>query len=80
MSLNKPGLYRKYKIEKASGEPIDPHADYFVLRIDTDQWARKALEKYADDIEIFNRSLAAQLRARLNQSVSIQKPLEEPQL
>lgn len=43
MSLNKPGLYRKYKIEKASGEPIDPHADYFVLRIDTDQWARKSI-------------------------------------
>lgn len=29
-----PGLYRKYNIEKADGRPVDPRAEYFVLRLD----------------------------------------------
>ena len=47
--MNK-GLYGKYTVIKANGEPIDPDAQYFVLRIDTDKHARVALEAYADSI------------------------------
>lgn len=49
------GLFRKYVIRKANGKPIDPQAMYFVLRIDTDPVARKALWEYAretDDDEL----------------------------
>ena len=45
------GLYNKYRIEKASGEPIDPKAQYFVLRIDTDLAAKKAMLTYADEMK-----------------------------
>jgi len=41
------GLYGKYKIEKTDGSPIDPKALYFVLRLDTDKSARRALRAYA---------------------------------
>ncbi|MEH2102548.1 MAG: hypothetical protein V7K76_22910 [Nostoc sp.] len=30
------GLFGKYIIQKADGTPIDPSAQYFVLRPDTD--------------------------------------------
>lgn len=43
-------FYRKYKIEKADGSPVDPNAMYFVLRIDTDPHARLALRAYANSI------------------------------
>jgi len=43
-------LYRKYKIEKADGSPVDPDAVYFVLRLDTDAAAREAALKYAECI------------------------------
>ena len=48
-------LFNKYIIRKADGTPIDPYAMYFVLRIDTDPVARKALWEYAretDDEEL----------------------------
>ena len=44
------GLYKKYIITKANGEPIDPEAQYFVLRIDTDPHAREALKAYRDSL------------------------------
>lgn len=44
------GWYGKYIIKKANGEPIDPHAQYFVLRIDTDPHARAALREYRDGL------------------------------
>lgn len=40
-------LYNKYKIEKTDGTPIDPNAEYFVLRPDKDPLARKAVRAYA---------------------------------
>lgn len=40
-------LYNKYNVTKANGEPTDPNAQYFVLRIDTDPAARVALIQYA---------------------------------
>ena len=42
----KSGVYGKYKVEKADGTLIDPNAVYFVLRIDKDKYARKALAQY----------------------------------
>lgn len=47
--MNK-GLYGKYNISKANGEPTDPNAQYFVLRLDTDKHARAAVNAYADSI------------------------------
>jgi hypothetical protein len=41
------GLYQKYIIQKNDGSPVDPNAQYFVLRIDTDPNARKAVLRYA---------------------------------
>lgn len=41
------GLHNKYRIEKTDGTPVDPRAEYFVLRIDTDIAARQALLAYA---------------------------------
>lgn len=41
------GLYRKYIVSKASGEPVDPSAQYLVLRIDSDMAAREAAICYA---------------------------------
>ena len=45
--LENDGLYGKYKVEKADGTPVDPEAVYFVLRVDTDGEARRALRVYA---------------------------------
>jgi hypothetical protein len=41
------GIYGKYVIQKADGSPVDPHAVYFTLRLDTDEWARRAMREYA---------------------------------
>lgn len=55
---NKKGLYRRYKIEKTNGKPVDPLAEYFVLRLDrngTDpvhiEAGRKAILLYAEEIK-----------------------------
>ena len=39
------GLYQKYNIQKTNGNPVDPTAEYFVLRLDAgckDEAHRKA--------------------------------------
>lgn len=68
---NPNGLHLRYIVTKASGEPVDPRAEYFVLRTDrhaSDQRhaaaCRKALLTYADEIEPFLPQLAAELRAK----------------
>jgi hypothetical protein len=40
-------LHNKYRIEKTDGTPVDPNAQYFVLRPDKDPLARKAIRTYA---------------------------------
>lgn len=55
-------LYRKFEIAKTNGNPVDPLAQYFVLRIDTDHAARVALLAYADVIERGEPEFASQLR------------------
>lgn len=54
-------LYNKYQITKVSGEPVNPDAQYFVLRIDTDPAARVALLAYATEIEDTEPVFARQL-------------------
>ena len=49
----KQGLYDKYIITKTDGSPVDPHAQYFVLRIDTDPCARLALDHYAQYLALY---------------------------
>lgn len=41
------GLYGKYRIAKVGGSPVDPNADYFVLRLDSDPVARRAALQYS---------------------------------
>lgn len=54
---NNAGLLPKYNISKATGEPVSPEAEYFVLRLDSNDddpihvWAcRKALVAYASEL------------------------------
>ena len=47
-------LYPKYRIEKTNGKLIDPTAQYFVLRLDTDPAARVAMLAYADEVEQYD--------------------------
>ena len=58
------GLYGKYIITKADGSPVDPNADYFVLRLDTDPAARHAARTYARNMYDRNHALADELDAR----------------
>ena len=60
-------LYLKYKIEKQDGTPVDPAAQYFVLRIDKDPHARRALEAYAGSVRTENQAFADDLVWWLNE-------------
>ncbi len=55
------GFYNKYCITKRDGSPIDPNACYFVMRIDTDPHARKALRAYIKSVRKENLPLASDL-------------------
>ena len=57
------GLYGKYRISKADGSPVDPNADYFVLRLDTDPVARRAAREYS--YMTMDRKLALELQKRI---------------
>ena len=54
------GLGEKYIVQKVEG-PTDPNAQYFVLRIDTDVHARRALRAYAWSVIEENELLASEL-------------------
>ncbi|MEH2070023.1 MAG: hypothetical protein V7K47_17990 [Nostoc sp.] len=43
-------LFGKYIIQKADGTPVDPNAQYFVLRPDTDKAARVAIRAYIQEL------------------------------
>lgn len=60
------GYYQKYIIAKMDGSPVDPHADYFVLRLDTDEHARAVVRHYAHRIQSQNPLLAEELRQRVD--------------
>jgi len=55
------GWKLKYLIHKADGSEVDPKAEYFVLRLDKDQHARKAALAYAESIGPENPKLAGDL-------------------
>lgn len=59
---HKRGVYGKYHITKADGTPVDPDAQYFVLRLDTDIHARRAIMAYAESVEMENGELSSELR------------------
>lgn len=59
------GLYEKYRVQKTNGEPVDPAAKYFVLRLDTDAAARHAVMHYARAIMKENETLATDLAVML---------------
>lgn len=54
------GIYRKYTVSRASGEPIENQDDYFVLKL-TDAHAREALRRYAESVKRYNPILAKEL-------------------
>jgi len=55
------GLFGKYIIQKTDGTPIDPNAQYLVLRPDTDIAARVAIRAYiqalSDENAVFKQDL-----------------------
>lgn len=61
------GLYGKYIVQKADGSDVDPNADYFVLRLDTDPAAQRAALRYADIVRVESPRLAEDLRDRVLQ-------------
>lgn len=75
---NPTGLHGRYHITKANGDPVDPGAEYFVLRVDGAaefahmQACRAALSLYADMIETDLPQLARELRARYALSSGLQ--------
>ena len=59
------GYVKKYMIHKSNGKPVDPNADYFVLRIDKDPHALKALAFYAESVKVDNEELSNDLKNKL---------------
>ena len=72
-------LYRKYDIKKANGQPTDPKAKYFVLRLDTDPVARMAMRTYANEVERPEPEFAAQIRAWMDRLDDGDQEIEEEQ-
>ena len=68
---NPNGLHLRFRVERTDGKPIDPNAEYFVLRLDDSgsntahiAACRKAILTYAKEIEPQIPQLAADLQAR----------------
>jgi hypothetical protein len=61
----KRGLYPKYAVTKTDGTAVNPKADYFVLRLDTDAYARDVMWIYAGLIGNDNPQLAEDLRRKV---------------
>lgn len=59
--MDQKGLYGKYIIQKADGEPVDPKAVYFTLRLDTDPHAREAVRAYIRSCKAEQPELARDL-------------------
>ena len=57
IEANPTGLHQRYTVTKSNGEPVDPNAVYFVLRLDSGgrDWphigaCREAAKAYADAV------------------------------
>ncbi len=57
----------KYRVTKANGDPVDPDAVYFVLRLDEDPNARAAALTYADKVAFDNPEFAYDIIRRVRQ-------------
>lgn len=66
-NYKKGGYEKKYIISKSNGKPVDPNADYFVLRLDKDPHAIKALITYANSVQKDNVELATDLWKKINE-------------
>ena len=62
---DKRGVFMKYRITKADGGRVDPEACYFVLRLDKDPAARKAMVEYAEHCG--NQTLYADIYACIDE-------------
>jgi len=56
-------IFGKYTVGKSDGTPVDPQAQYFVLRLDTDPHARVAARAYASSIQSEDPLLSAEMMA-----------------
>lgn len=56
--MSEQGVFGKYIIKKADGSQLAPEACYFVLRLDTDYAARRAMGQYARSVRKTNEDLA----------------------
>lgn len=67
---NQNGLHNKYVISRTDGTPINPNNVYFILKLEGEgdqihmKACRKAVLKYADEIESHIPQLAKDLRER----------------
>ena len=61
------GLFKKYIVTKTNGRIIDSNADYFVLRLDTDKFARSAMRFYAMAIQQDNPILSKEILEKCSQ-------------
>ncbi len=67
------GYEKKYIIEKANGNPIEPGADYFVFRLDKDPYALDALYVYACSLTYVNPELSKDLLYKISVNQEIQR-------
>jgi len=63
--MSEKGFYQKYKVEYADGSPIDPRAQYLVLRLDAGEYlsaCRAGAAAFAEAVEPQNPKLAQGVR------------------
>lgn len=66
------GLDNKYTVTKTNGDPVDPNAVYFVLRLDKDPHALNAIETYMKSVAKDNKVLAEDLSKLINNVIQNQ--------
>lgn len=68
------GLYRKYHVSRVDGSDApggrNENAQYFVMEITSDAFAREAVLAYAKACELLYPHLAADMRAAVEQCTS----------
>lgn len=72
-SYKKGGWEYKYHIEKVDGSPVDPEAEYFVLRLDKDPHARVAAMAYAESVRRVNYQFADDIVSHVEQYHAIKR-------
>jgi hypothetical protein len=70
-SFKEGGYHQKYIISKTNGNPVDPEAEYFLLRFDKDPHALKALYAYANSVKEDNPQLACDLGEKIDKHIKL---------